>query len=135
MTRIFKNKNRILIAAIVVLFAVTPSFALAIPQPTGDIFPRKAIGDIFSKVFGGRILFAVPCTCSGNYLLTIGLPRPATVVFQPGVSSSYLFHQFYRPGAWVLGNYSSGGSCYVYVGIACIYLPNSGTITKIGTSF
>ncbi len=76
----------------------------------------------------------IPCACSGNYLLTIGPPRPATLVFQPGVSTPYLFYQIYKVGAWALGNYSSGGSCYVYAGITCVYLPNSGTITKIGTS-
>lgn len=88
----------------------------------------------FAGIFGGKILFAVPCTCSGNYLLTIGPPRPATLVFQPGISVSYLFHQVYRAGAWALGNYSSGGSCLMYAGITCVSVPNNGTITKIGTS-
>ncbi len=96
--------------------------------------PATASAAVFSKVFGGKILTVVPCTCSGNYLLTFGPPRPATLVFQPGVSTSYLFHQIYKVGSWALGNYSSGGSCYVYAGITCVYLPNNGTITKIGTS-
>ena len=98
------------------------------------LFTRVALGQV-PLIFGGPILWVDYCTCSGNIRLTVGPPVPGAYVFQPGRSIPFLFYQLYRPGPFVLGNATTGGSCSIYVGDGCATLPTLGTIFMVGTSF
>lgn len=84
--------------------------------------------------FGGEILEAFWCTCSAGIALTIGPPVPGQYVFQFGTSIPYPFGQVFRPGPWVLGLASPGGTCSYYIGTGCSIYPVMGTIGIVGTS-
>lgn len=84
--------------------------------------------------FGGLITVSTPCACSGGYLLTVAGPIPGTYVVQLGTSIPFLYGSFYKPGAFILGNFVPGGVCLV-PGTPCTALPvTGGTITIFGTS-
>lgn len=83
--------------------------------------------------FGGRIISIDRCTCSGGLRLTIGPPKPAVILYLPGASKLYKYHNI-SEGNWTLGDYASGGVCLKRVVSTCIKLPVQGTIMKIGTS-
>lgn len=71
--------------------------------------------------FGGMIMWAYPCTCTGSYLVYVGLPRPASILVTPA-SRIFLNYMFFKPGTWVLGNAATVGApclnpvCY---GVCC----------------
>lgn len=100
-------------------------FALAVPSQA------HAVG----LPFGGLITISKPCACSGGYLLTVvGPVTKGTFVVQLGKSIPFLYGSFYKPGAFILGNYIPGGVCLV-PGDPCVSLPvTGGTITIFGTS-
>ncbi len=85
--------------------------------------------------FGGFLKKSYFCSCSGNFLLTIkNLVTPTgniELLYQPGYSSLKMFYNFYTPGVAMLGTYTSGGKCEVYVGESCETKGNpKGTITS-----
>ncbi len=82
--------------------------------------------------FGGWIVNAVWCLCSGGILLTISPPVPGTFVFQFGRSIPFAYGQVFRPGPAVLGTWTPGGICST--GFFCTPIPAMGTIGIIGTS-
>lgn len=85
--------------------------------------------------FGGKVWYVTYCTCSGTVLLTVGPPRPALVVYEPGFSELYEYYNIWEEDVWVLGNYVKGGGyCAIYAGVSCTTLPNNGVITQVGTS-
>jgi len=103
-----------------------------------------AIGIIFSftsplsvsaaSVFGGKIMAVIPCTCSPGMAIIVGPPKPAILLFLPGVSRLFSNRRPF-PGSWTLGDYSSGAVCLQFAGKTCVkYPPVQGTIIKIGTS-
>ncbi len=87
-----------------------------------------------ASVFGGRIMSIVPCTCSPGMAVIVGAPRPAVLLFVPGISRLFSRGRV-SPGVWTLGDYSSGGTCMQIAGKTCApYPPIQGTILKMGTS-
>lgn len=83
--------------------------------------------------FGGRIQSILECTCTGDLRLSVGPPRPATVLF---TSSSRLYAWWnIAAGNWVLGDHTgAGATCWVQAVTYCIAYPAEGTIMKMGTS-
>ena len=90
--------------------------------------------------FGGRIVFNMLCACSSNYLITVlnePLKIPLSVMYQPPISS---LKQSYNPtiGETVLGGYTTGGVCMIYVGTGCspygIPIGTIDTMRGIGTT-
>jgi hypothetical protein len=84
--------------------------------------------------FGGWIVNVVWCSCSMGILLTVSPPVPGTYVFQFGRSIPFAMGQVFRPGPAVLGTWTPGGVCAVFVGFGCAPIPAMGTIGIIGTS-
>ncbi len=86
-------------------------------------------------MFGGFVTVSIPCTCSGNFLLTILGPAGGQFTYHIG-TPQFLFHQLPRTGVWTLGVYSPGGVCLMWAGKICV--PTGipiGTITPlVGTS-
>jgi hypothetical protein len=86
--------------------------------------------------FGGFVTSMTTCTCSFNLLLYVKDPRGPVLplMYQPGVTVLY---KMYTPtvGVNVLGQYTSGGSCLVYVGSGCSSGGTPiGTMIQLGTS-
>ena len=85
--------------------------------------------------FGGLSTIVFPCTCSMNFLITIGPPKGGQFIYQPGVSRINRYGMVLRPGAWQLGLYTPGGVCMIYLGKGCSsYGKPKGTIFMVGTS-
>ena len=102
-------------ASVITFMAPTPTYA--------------AVG----KSFGGLIYVSFPCTCStGQYIIT-GLPTPGAY-WVPPATQLYRNFRVYTPGAYVLGSYTPGGTCSIYVGEGCVSLTVQGTVTMAGTS-
>jgi len=89
----------------------------------------------FLPDFGGLILAVDECTCSGSFLITIGPPVPAIVLYVPGVSMPHEWFQILRVGPWAKGTYRPGGVCLM-AGKSCtpFSLQPVGTIFEVGTS-
>ncbi|MEK7390919.1 MAG: hypothetical protein AAB635_02160 [Patescibacteria group bacterium] len=86
--------------------------------------------------FGGKVLTSIPCTCSGNFLLTISPPVGGQFSYIPG-SQAYLNYNLPSVGVWALGLYTPGtGICTIFVGKGCVpFGVPIGTITPtVGTS-
>lgn len=116
----FRNKKFSFLVIILVCFLSFPSISDA------------------QGIFGGRINSFTFCSCNTppSYLLYIGPPVPATVMFVPGASNQFSYYQIPRPGIWVLGAYVPGGiPCLIYVGKGCAPLgAGTGIISIVGTS-
>lgn len=84
--------------------------------------------------FGGVTTFMTPCSCSGNFLLTI-IDKRGTVwnlIYQPMTTIVYSMYQV-RPEVNTLGLFIPGvGGCFS--GGSCTYVPTQGTIFMMGTS-
>jgi len=90
--------------------------------------------------FGGFVIFTLPCTCSANLwiwfapLSPLPLPKTGPLVYQPGYTTLYGNFAIGVPATWHLGSYIPGvQTCWVYVGKACVVLPNYGLMNKVGT--
>ena len=102
---------------------------------TGIIFSLTSpLSVSAASVFGGKIKAIIPCTCSPGMGIIVGPPKPAILLFVPGLSRLFSNGRLF-PGSWTLGDYSSGGVCMQIAGKTCApYPPIQGTIIKIGTS-
>ncbi len=86
--------------------------------------------------FGGKTVSMTTCSCSFNLLLYVLDPRGATtpLIYQPGAT---ILYKMYTPtvGVNVLGQYTTGGQCLVYVGTGCSSGGTpTGTMIQLGTS-
>lgn len=92
-------------------------------------------GSIFN--FGGMVIRYTQCTCGPSSMLDIMDVRGqmTQLVYTPGISRIYMYYNIYGTGQNVLGTYTPGGVCLVYVGTGCTSqgIPR-GTIQMIGTS-
>ncbi len=106
------------------LLLVVVSFSLKVKQ-------SKAI-----IPFGGPILSVTMCPCSANLAITVGAPNGGIFTFEPGVTMIKPFYQLFRPGPWVLGNYTPGSTgCWMFFVDGCFpLLTPVGTINEVGTS-
>lgn len=86
-------------------------------------------------IFGGKVITAIPCTCSGNFLVTISPPIPGQFVYYMG-TQGFQNYNMPLPGIWALGEYVPGGVCLMYAGKGCVnFGAPIGTISPlVGTS-
>lgn len=87
--------------------------------------------------FGGKITAVVPCPCSASYMVYVGPPVSATVMYVPSMTKLYPFYQISRPGPWVLGIYYPGTTytCLVYSITGCTSVGSAPIINIVGTSY
>lgn len=84
--------------------------------------------------FGGTTS-VFPCTCSGNYRITVGSPRPGVFMYQPGFTIEYENYNALRSGVWALGlAQNSLVQCWVPSGWGCSMIGAHPPIYIIGTS-
>ncbi len=110
------------IAIVILMLAVNP-----IPVEAGPGLP-----------FGGRVLYIVPCACSGNVLIVnkpIGPNSVPNLIFGPG-SIPYAFYSHFIPGSFILGTYTHVEPCVVWVGVCVPYprFPGGFKIFMVGSS-
>ena len=65
------------------------------------LFPLFAFA--FMTPFGGQIEVFLPCDRA--IFVQVGSPRPAELIWLPGVTTTYLQSFPYRAGQWLLGLY------------------------------
>lgn len=96
--------------------------------------PAQSLGGV---PFGGMVSFVQPCTCSCGAVVVVGPPRGGPFLYCPGFTRVYEYFQIPRVGVWLLGLYSPGGTCLIWVGKLCVPAPIQpiGTIIMTGTSF
>lgn len=124
----------ILLLVAMALFPYSPPpFFSVINTTDGVIAEGNDMGAAFPLAFGGRVITVTPCTCSAGFQLVIGPPRPAQVLYQPGISVLFSFYNF-LPANYALGTYSPGGLCLTGVPPFCATLPTLGTVIIMGTS-
>jgi len=127
MPKIFKTEKakRILTASIILLVAVVGAYSIL-------SYTKGVVG----LPFGGRVLTSVPCTCSGNFLLTVSPPVGGQFVYFPGTQAYSSYNLGPTSGMWALGLYTPGGACLMFVGKGCVpFGVPTGTITPtVGTS-
>lgn len=121
-------------AIIIVLFILTMSFSAATVLTMSLPQSEAALQQLVLFPFGGNILWVLPCTCSGNWLLVIGPPRPVVAVYQP-FTITHAYYMVYTVGPETLGLTQPFGYCYLYVGYGCANVPvPNGSMFRIGTS-
>jgi hypothetical protein len=86
--------------------------------------------------FGGLVTSMTTCTCSFNLLLYVKDVRGTVLplMYQPGAT---ILYKMYTPtsGVNVLGKYTTGGQCLIYVGTSCSTGGTPvGTMIQLGTS-
>jgi hypothetical protein len=86
--------------------------------------------------FGGALLYASPCFCSGTWIIGIQ-PLPPTYAtllsYMPG-SQAYLSYNI-PVTSELLGYYAPGAGVCLVPGTPCFYVPNGGLITPmVGSS-
>lgn len=112
-------------------------FILAVIAGIALFVPAARAEAQFSVPFGGRILASIPCTCDqpGTLILTVGPPRPAYILYRPGLSMLHMWYRVFPAGSWTVGTYTPGaGVCSMYYGVTCGPWYTMGLITRIGTS-
>lgn len=120
-----ETKRRIFVAFILLVGAVT-SFG---------IFSHTR-AQIAGIPFGGYVVRAFPCECSGNILLTVTGSNGGLFVYYPGTQAFDSHNLGLQSGMWILGLYQPGGVCLRYGGSGCYnYALPLGTVTPaVGTS-
>ncbi|MFA7192227.1 MAG: hypothetical protein WC089_02945 [Candidatus Paceibacterota bacterium] len=103
------------------------------------LFPYTETEASYSgSYFGGKVMVKESCTCSpGDYLLTISGPKGSsgTYLYSPLAGTKTYSRGTVKQGSYLLGQYSSGGSCLM-LGTPCEPITASkGTIKFVGTSF
>ena len=65
----------------------------------------------YAGPFGGQIILIRPCFNFSAWQILIGPPTPMSLIYQAGVSRSYLYGPPWRPGQWLLGVAGAMGVC------------------------
>ncbi|HET8574623.1 MAG TPA: hypothetical protein VFM02_00420 [Candidatus Paceibacterota bacterium] len=129
-TFILKKRSPLLVFVMVV--AITIVFLAPIAKtPRAD---ASLLSSVFMPTFGGMVDASFYCACSGTWLLYVGPPVPALLVYAN--TPQYRWYQLPRPGVWALGLYYRDlGICKVPTPIGCVDIPNEGLISPtVGTS-
>jgi hypothetical protein len=123
----FGLASTILLFSLVLLFIPTQSVRAQIPLN-----------------FGGFQTFSLPCTCSipGTFWVwyfplyyNSNIPISGPMVYTPIFSTLYSNYEIVVPFTWELGNYVPDvGTCWIYIGVACVPLPSLGLMNQVGTS-
>ncbi|HCM68731.1 MAG: hypothetical protein UY04_C0015G0013 [Parcubacteria group bacterium GW2011_GWA2_47_7] len=124
-----RMSTRFLFAFVILVLGVIAAFSISVQTSTAG--PGQPFGGMISAVF--------TCTCSGNFAiyftdLTISPPIALPLIYQPGGTITYQFGPPLSAGRWMLGTWTSGGSCRYWVGKFCSVLPTAGTMYMVGTS-
>lgn len=104
---------------------------------TGDTGAASSgTGFSLNQPYGGKVLAAIPCTCSpGDFLITLGPPSAGTYLFSPtSVPTIYKYGLVIVPGVNHLGFYRPFGLCKM-IATPCTVIPvTRGVITSVATS-
>lgn len=124
MNHFLRHKKIILFSFAIVLILFSLFFVLK--------YTRGVVG----IPFGGKVISAIPCPCSGSFLLTLSPPTAGQYIYYPG-TQRYLNFNLPQIGVWAVGLYTPGGICLIpsgKSGCAPLGVP-IGTITPtVGTS-
>ncbi|NBD74241.1 hypothetical protein GVX82_04360 [Patescibacteria group bacterium] len=86
--------------------------------------------------YGGVANVTRPCTCSVGWLVEVGDPTPADVVFIPGASQIYREYQHITPGVWHVGLTGGPADCRIFEGKGCTSIGTNPQLMGMdGTSF
>lgn len=77
--------------------------------------------------FGGMKTMTFMCTCTGNQLIYINNYAGGGTLALVYDGSARLFQNNNIYGTYLLGSYSSGGSCQYYVGEDCVDMDSDGS--------
>ncbi|MEY2671904.1 MAG: hypothetical protein RL687_321 [Candidatus Parcubacteria bacterium] len=103
------------------------------------LFPYKETEASFgSSYFGGKIISMVTCSCNtdGSSQISISGPGGSSGTYLYSSSAKTYSRNSVKMGSYLLGKYSSGGSCLIGVAPKCTTLPiTKGTVSYTGTSF
>ncbi len=83
--------------------------------------------DASGQYFGGMRVMALTCTCSANTLIYINNYMGGGTLALVYNGSGRLFSNNNIYGTYLLGSYSSGGNCQIYVGEDCIEVNSDGS--------
>jgi hypothetical protein len=118
-----KSRLRILSAFILLIGAATSLGIFSYSRAQSSGLP-----------FGGLVVWTRPCSCSGNFLISVSGPLGGEFVYYPGTQAYESFNLGLQNNMWVLGLYTPGGVCSALEG-ECTTIPSQGTITPtVGTS-
>lgn len=112
----------------------------AVESLTEIFAPQKALAQGALEPFGGKLLLAIPCTCTGGSVWNITIqplpPKYATLLDY--VEGTQMYLEYNTPlTTELLGKYqeSGGNICYIGVEPYCFQLPAEGLITPtVGSS-
>lgn len=102
------------------------------------LYPYKDTEAAFlGSYFGGRVTSMVPCSCNpdgGSQISVVGNSSSSGTYLYNTMTKTYSRHSV-KPGSYLLGKYTPGGSCLVGAPPTCSALPiTKGTINFTGTS-
>lgn len=118
---IHTSKKSLVVSIIVALLLISGAVAYRV-HAQGGFLP-----------FGGFIVAARPCTCSGGWLIQVGPPVGGFFVYNN--TPQFAYSQLPRTGVWVLGLYTPGALCTSGSDCDPTTAALSGTITPfVGTS-
>lgn len=89
-----------------------------------------------NQPYGGKVLMAIPCTCSsGDFLITLGPPSAGTYLYSPSSAPTmYKYGLVIVPGVNHLGFYRPFGLCWMIAYPCTSIMATRGTITSVATS-
>ena len=119
------NKTKIFI---VILFVLLVSFSVF--NSGFSPVPNNASA---AGIFGGKISNIKYCNCPIRILFSVGPPRPAKLIYIPGVSKLYEYKRIAN-GVWTLGTNSGSALCKKIVKKKCIVIGSGSIVQIMGTS-
>lgn len=115
------QKKSLLVSIVVAVLLVSGALVYRVQAQSG------------ARPFGGFIVAARPCTCSGGWLIQVSPPVGGFFVYNN--TPQFAYSQLPRTGVWVLGLYTPGAVCTSGNDCDPTSAALSGTITPIvGTS-
>lgn len=88
---------------------------------------RVSFSNASGRYFGGMRVFSLTCTCSGNTLVYINDYASGGELALTYDGSGRLYSNNNIYGTYLMGSYSPGGNCQMYVGEDCIEINSDGS--------
>lgn len=105
-------------------------------------YPIKSYAIPGTYPFGGNVLAYTYCTCSANFLVSVGYPRPGVFIYQPTIpgfpagTDLRAFWSVLVPGTYVVGLAEDVPmTCMEYVGTGCAPIGAGPMMLLVGTSY
>ena len=96
------------------------------------VFGKSALALQGATPFGGRLLFAFYCTCSGNWLVVITPLAPSYATLLTYYTGTQAYMGYNIPFTVnMVGSYTQGSQCMFYYGYGCASLPSQGQIGSV----